>query len=144
METYFYQALLGLYDAHRSFCTRRFAALGLSTGQPKILSVLLSAEGILQKDLAARCHVEPATMTVLLQNMEKKGLVEKKTTHVSGGKRAYGIYLTEQGHKAAERVMEITMEAERICLQDVPKEEKDALLSQMMILRKKLLDASET
>ncbi len=143
MEAYFYQALLGLSDAHRGYCTRRFAALGLSAGQPKILSVLQSSEGILQKELAARCHVEPATMTVLLQNMEKKELIWKKTTHVSGGKRAYGIYLTEQGRDAAEHVMEITMEAERICFQDVTDVEKDVFLTQMRKLRKNLTDAGE-
>lgn len=141
MEAYFYRALLGLSEAHRSYCTRRFSALGLSTGQPKILSVLQSSEGILQKDLAARCHVEPATMTVLLQNMEKKGLITKKTTHVSGGKRAFGIYLSEQGRELSAHVMEITLDAERICFQNVTDAEKDIFLAQMLNLQKNLTDA---
>lgn len=34
--------------------------------------------------------------------MVKKGLVRKEETHVSGGKRALRIYLTEEGERLAQ------------------------------------------
>lgn len=52
------------------------------------MEALSEKEGYLQKDLAARCHVEPATMTIILTNMEKMGYIRRETAHVSGGKRA--------------------------------------------------------
>jgi DNA-binding MarR family transcriptional regulator len=42
-------------------------------------------------------------MTVLLNNMEKQDLIRKEAKLVSGGKRAYCIYLTEKGKEIAGR-----------------------------------------
>ena len=80
---------------------QEFQKLNITTGQPKVLSILSQKEGYLQKDLAERCHVEPATMTSILKKMEEKELIYKKSESVSGGKRAYAIYLTEQGRALA-------------------------------------------
>ena len=90
-----HEALIGCYTAHKRYCVQQFQNLNLTTGQPKVLYILLNNEGYLQKELAQRCHVEPATMTSLLNNMIKKGLIYKNIVYVSGGKRAYAIYLTK-------------------------------------------------
>lgn len=73
------------------YCERRrrqFYELNLSDGQPKVLANLLIMEGCIQKELAQICHVKTATMTALLQKMERDGLIIKKKEFVSGGKRA--------------------------------------------------------
>ena len=35
----------------------------LTPGQPKILDYLLYHDGVVQKEIASACHIEPATMT---------------------------------------------------------------------------------
>ena len=68
----------------------RYYTLGLSDGQPKVLSWLARCEGISQKDLAEKCNVRPATMTALLRKMLADDLVYRKSLHASNGKRVFG------------------------------------------------------
>ena len=122
-------ALLSASAAHQKSCWGDFRKLELSPGQPKVLSRLRYQEGYLQKELAALCHVEPATMVVLLSNMEKRGLIRKEVDHVSGGKRAFRIYLTEEGRRLAEQVDRVVEEIEEKGFTGFSEEEKDQLIS---------------
>ncbi len=122
-------ALINASAAHQKSCSAEFRKLELSPGQPKVLSRLRYQEGYLQKELAALCRVEPATMVVLLSNMEKRGLIRKEVVHVSGGKRAYRIYLTEEGRQLAEEVDRIVAEAEVKSFQGFSEDEKEQLVS---------------
>lgn len=122
-------ALLSASAAHQKSCWTDFRKLDLSPGQPKVLSRLRYQEGYLQKELAALCHVEPATMVVLLSNMEKRGLIRKEVDHVSGGKRAFRIYLTEEGRRLAHQVDLVVEEIEERGFAGFSEEEKDVLIS---------------
>ncbi len=122
-------SLLKASQAHEKSCWAEFQKLDLSPGQPKVLSRLRYQEGDLQKELAAFCRVEPATMAVLLANMEKKGLIRKEITHVSGGKRAYRVYLTELGRKLAEKVDAMVDEVEEKGYQGFTEDEKKELIA---------------
>ena len=73
----FFLSLLELSAAHAKKSREIFTTLGVSDAQPKILYILLAEDGWLQKDLAEFCKISPASMTILLNNMEKKNLVKK-------------------------------------------------------------------
>lgn len=122
-------SLLSASAAHQKSCWAGFRELDLSPGQPKVLSRLRYQEGYLQKELAALCRVEPATMVVLLSNMEKRGMIRKEVDHVSGGKRAYRIFLTEEGRRLAEKVDRVVEEMEEKGFAGFSEEEKDQLVS---------------
>lgn len=119
-----HKALIFSSAAHRKVCQSEFQKLNLSEGQPKVLEALSEKEGYLQKDLAARCHVEPATMTIILTNMEKRGYIRRETAHVSGGKRAFAVYLTDAGREAAALVENIVCDVEQVGLEGFSEEEK--------------------
>lgn len=121
-------SLLSASAAHQKSCWAGFRELDLSPGQPKVLSRLRYQEGYLQKELAALCYVEPATMVVLLANMEKRGLIRKEVDHVSGGKRAFRIFLTEEGRRLAEKVDCVVEEMEEKGFAGFSEEEKDQLI----------------
>ena len=127
----FYLALLGLAATHKKYSMQRFNQLDLTTGQPKVLAILLEKEGYLQKELAKRCHIEPATLTTILKNMENKDLIQKRPVVVSGGKKAYSIYMTEHGRKVAEDMIHIVEETEQICFQGFTEEEKKCMIAWM-------------
>ena len=57
----------------------------LTPGQPKILDYLLHHDGVVQKEIASACHIEPATMTSVLYGMEKKGYILRK--NLNGNRR---------------------------------------------------------
>lgn len=127
-ENYLHVLLITASALHKKKSRQRFQELNLSEGQPKVLSVLMANEGCLQKELARACHVEPATMTSLLKNMEKQGLICKETDFVSGSKRAYRIYYTEKGRELAVEVDDIVRELEEICFSSFTDSEKEEFL----------------
>ena len=75
---------------------------GLTPGQPKILDYLLHHDGAIQKEIAVFCHIEPASLTAILNGMENKGYVERKNEE--NNRRSFHIYLTEKGKKYAKRL----------------------------------------
>lgn len=103
-------------------------------------SLAMQEDGILQRDLAALCCVEPATMTVLLRKMQQDGLIEKRSTLVSGGKRAYNIYLTDKGHKLAKAVNLIMENAEKLAFTNFSASERDTFLTLLNRLTENLTE----
>lgn len=127
----FFREMLSLYYAHRAYNIRYYTSLGLTSGQPKVLNVLYEEEGYLQKELATRCRVEPATMTSLLAKMEKQDMIKKEIVYVSGGKRAYAIYLTDHGRRLARQVSEKAAQADEIALAGMSESERTQLIALM-------------
>lgn len=122
-------ALISCSAAHKKCSMQHFQDLDLSIGQPKVLAMLSLNEGCLQKDLAVFCHVEPATMTSVLNKMLEKGLIYKEPVSVSGGKKAYSIYLTDKGQALAYQVNQIVDDIEIIGYQGFDDSDKKLLVS---------------
>ncbi|MCR5684075.1 MAG: family 43 glycosylhydrolase [Lachnospiraceae bacterium] len=142
-----FKELIYLYSAHRKYNFHRFSELGLTTGQPKVLSILYDNEGFVQKDLAARCMVEPATMTSLLARMERDGLIFRKAHNGQNGKRVQSVFLTEKGRQMAKTVREITGDSDMVALSELSDEEQEQFLTYMHKIRvslEKKLETEET
>jgi DNA-binding MarR family transcriptional regulator len=129
MQDKIFLALLQTSGAHWEHARKGFQELGLSDGQPKVLYILKRSEGCVQKKLAQLCQIRESTMTVLLTKMEEKGYIYKETLRVSGGKRAYGIYLTEQGRELSDRLVELVDRLEELSFEGFSREEKEQLFS---------------
>ena len=56
-------------------------------------------------------------------------MIRKEVDHVSGGKRAYRIYLTEEGRRLAEQVDRVVEEIEQKSFAGFTEEEKDQLIT---------------
>lgn len=94
----------------------------LSIGQPKVLEYLFTHDGAIQKTIAQACQIEPATVTSLLIRMEKRGLIERK--YKNGDKRYLCVYLTEEGRKESEYVVNAFNLIETSALKDFSEQEK--------------------
>lgn len=70
-------------------------AIGIYRGQPPVLYVLHEQEGLTQSELAARLEVAPATVTKMLQRLERAGFVQRQTD--SEDQRVSRVYLTDAG-----------------------------------------------
>ncbi|GIP40415.1 MarR family transcriptional regulator [Paenibacillus sp. J31TS4] len=80
---------------------------GVFPGQPPLLSHLSEQDGLSQKELAEKMHNRPATVTVMLDRMEKAGLVERRTDPADH--RVSRVHLTDRGreaHKETRKIME--------------------------------------
>lgn len=139
MRTPLHVALIGASSLHKKRSRDAFQAIGLSDGQPKVLAHLLAEEGLLQRELASLCMVEPATMTVLLRKMATDGLIWKDSVRVQG-KRAYRIYLTDKGRSQGEKAMQMVANLENESFRGFSEEEKDQLVNLLLRVFENLRD----
>mgnify|MGYP000868166099 FL=1 len=137
-EKRLHTALIASYSTHKNTSMKEFQMLNLTAGQPKVLTILSRKEGYLQKDLAKATHVQPATMSTLLSNMIEKDLVYKKRKSVSGGKRAFAIYLTDRGRLMAKEVNKIVDAMEEASFQGFDESEKEQLIDLLWRVHKNL------
>ncbi len=81
--------------AHRQLMMRRLAEHDAHPAQTFCIKALSTHDGITQRDLAEMLHIARPTATVMLQKMEKAGLVERRVDEKD--QRYTRIYLTERG-----------------------------------------------
>lgn len=98
---------------------------GLTLGQPKVLDYLKDHDGVIQKDIAAACHIEPASLTSILNGMEKKELIIRKICN--GNRRSFHIFLTSKGKEQTNRIENEFEKIEQSALNGFTKAEKDML-----------------
>lgn len=86
---------------HFSTFHQTLSRFGLGKGQPPILKYLSLNDGCKQSEIAQKEHVTAATMTVMLQTMEKNGLIERKSDDKD--LRIMRVYITDKGRKVQEK-----------------------------------------
>ena len=99
---------------------------GLTSGQPKVLDYLKNHNGAVQKDIAAGCHIEPASLTAILNGMQTKGLIERRLC--PDNHRFYNVYLTETGRLYVGRLENEFDTIESYALQNFSKADKEQLI----------------
>jgi DNA-binding MarR family transcriptional regulator len=114
--------LVKLGKAHRVLVSDALAELGLHLGQDLLLGELWEHDGLPQSELIGRLHVEPPTMTKMLQRMERAGLLRRERAPASG--RLWRVYLTERGRALEGPVLQIRAEVERRLLSGLGPDER--------------------
>jgi MarR family transcriptional regulator for hemolysin len=66
--------------------------------------------GVRQKELATALSIEGPTLVRLLDNLERRGLIERREDETD--RRARGIYLTRAGRELAVRVAKVGTEVQ--------------------------------
>ena len=66
--------------------------------------------GVRQKELATALSIEGPTLVRLLDNLERRGLIERREDEAD--RRARGIYLTRAGRELARRVAKVATEVQ--------------------------------
>lgn len=107
---------------HRRRSTYEFMKCNLTAGQPRMINYLFEHNGCIQREIAADCHMEPASVTSVLNSMEKSGLVEKRP--VKGDKRALEVWLTNKGLEKKKVIDRIFISMADECFQGFSEEEK--------------------
>ena len=99
---------------------------GLTLGQPKVLDYLKDHDGAEQKDIARGCHIEPGTLTSLLNRMEECRLVERRM--LNGNRRSFFIFLTEKGKRQLKLVTQAFTEIEEKAFQGIPEADREKFM----------------
>ena len=88
---------------HRARAHVLLEELGLYRGQPPVLRALWEQEGLTHTELAERLQVRPATITKMIQRMERAGFVERRQDLED--QRVSRVYLAQAGHAVREAVL---------------------------------------
>ena len=129
--------LANVSHLHRTRIHQLLETLELYQGQPPALRELWKQEGLTQSELASRLKITPATVTRMLQRMEKTGFIRREPD--PDDQRVTRVFLTGAGRAVQEQVECVfrTLEAETFAGLDP--EELSLLRGLLLRLRENLL-----
>jgi len=119
----------------------QYESLGLYRGQPRVLGALWKQEGLTHTELAHLLCVQPATITKMLQRMEKAGFVERR--HDLEDRRVSRVYLTAAGRAVREDVQKVWRSLEEEAFSGFTEEEGTLLRLFFFRIRDNLTEATE-
>ena len=126
MDFSFHYLIMAEHSIFQKEILIKLKGLGLTIGQPKILDYLRTHDGAGQKDISHGCHIEPGTLTTLLNRMEENGLVER--CMLNGNRRSSYVFMTEKGKKQADAVANAFKELEEKAFYGLSDEERTILM----------------
>lgn len=115
---HFTHLLYELRDCLRQFLQQKFKenSIDLTYEMHQIMACLWRKDGINQQELADLTVKDKASMTYLIDNLTKRGLV--KRTEDSSDRRSKLIYLTAKGKQLGKKVEPLVAELFAIASQD--------------------------
>jgi MarR family transcriptional regulator, organic hydroperoxide resistance regulator len=115
-------------------------AIGLHRGQPPLLHALWDREGQTHSQLAERLGLAAATVTRMLQRMEKAGFVVRQAD--GEDERVSRVYLSESGRAIRSAVQQVWQTMERENLAGLTEEELRVLQRCLLQMRDNLRRAT--
>ena len=115
--------------------------VGLHRGQHFVLRALWEREGYTQSELAHQTRVSPATITNMLQRMERDGLVERRQD--ADDQRVTRVYLTDAGHRVQDAAEAAWRQIEDEAFAGFTADERSLLNDLLQRVRQNLAQASE-
>jgi len=108
----------------RKFGQREFSKRGidLSSEQWVVMKRVHETPGITQKEIAESTYKDPASVTRMIDLLEKKGLLVRGVE--KGDRRAFSISLTKDGMKYVEEILPLAEEMRRFGLKSVSNSDK--------------------
>ena len=95
--------------ASRRFA-ERIAAVGLNPPLFRVLNLVAAAEGRSQQAIAAAIEIPPSRMVALVDELEQRGLVERRPDPED--RRVRALFLTAKGKRCLKRGREIATQHE--------------------------------
>ena len=119
----FLLAQLGAHAA--SQFTERLGVLDLAPPDAGILRLLRVAAGLSQQELASKLQIHPSRLVAILDNLEKRQLVERKAN--PDDRRQYSLHLAKDGGEILQRIGKVAKEHQDALLSALNSEERDKL-----------------
>lgn len=126
--------LVQICRAHRNRAQELLGRLNIHPGQEMMLLRLWSAEGVTQSEVAEQLCVQPATVTRMLDRLERTGLVQRQAD--TADQRVSRVYLTEVGRGLIAPIQKVWQELESVSFQNLT-------LAEQILLRRLLLQVYE-
>ncbi|WP_188759329.1 MarR family winged helix-turn-helix transcriptional regulator [Edaphobacter acidisoli] len=123
--------LLSQLGAHAaSQFAERLKVLDLAPQDAGVLRLLRVAAGLSQQELAGRLRIHPSRLVAILDNLGKRGLVERRANQED--RRLYSLFLTKRGEETLERIGKVAQEHQEALLSALSREERDTLATLLL------------
>lgn len=123
----FLLAQIGAHAASRF--AARLSKLKLAPAHAGILYILRQAPAITQHALAARLGMVPSRLVTLLDELESRGLIERRRSDED--RRRHAVVLTQKGSECLAAIGQISREHERTLLKVLSGEEQRQLAAML-------------
>jgi DNA-binding MarR family transcriptional regulator len=108
----------------------RLSAINLSPPHAGILRFVNTSGGISQQALAMNLHILPSRLVVLIDELEERGLVERRADPAD--RRSYALHLTDTGRDAMKAIGRLARDHQDALLASLSTEERDRLASLLL------------
>src|SRR5262249_53086339 len=120
--------LLAQVGAHASeMFAKRISRLRLSLPEVGLLRIVAVTEGQSQKSLAAKLSVVPSKLVQLVDQLEERGLIERRIHPTD--RRTHALFLTEKGRHTLGAIGRVAREHEDALLAALSDPEREQLAS---------------
>ncbi len=107
---------------HTAYIDRAMAGFGLSNGQGGVITAIGRSGSLTQNELARFRQVTPATISIMLDRMERDGLVLRTASRENS--RANAVTLTEKGQAFYQELQTLTSGEPEQVFKGLTEEEK--------------------
>lgn len=101
-----------------------------------LLRTIAPAEGISQQALAERLHTQPSRVVTMVDALEKRGLIERRSN--PDDRRARELYMTEKGRNVLRNAFILASELERRLCGGLSGDERKQLLGMLHRVERQL------
>ena len=112
------------------YFTLELSETELNASELVYLAQLYAHDGLTQEEMAKELSVDKAATARVMQSMEKKNLIVRKTDEKD--KRAKRVFLTEKATRFEDRIREIQKDWITYITQDMTMEESEKFYSQLI------------
>jgi DNA-binding MarR family transcriptional regulator len=113
--------------------------IGMYRGQPHVIDLLHEQDGLTHTELAEQLEVTPATVTKMIQRMEKAGFLRRKPD--PDDQRVSRVYLTKAGRAVRLKLQAFQQQMDRDSFRGFSEEERTVLRGFLQRLRENLTQA---
>jgi DNA-binding MarR family transcriptional regulator len=124
----FLLAQLGAHAA--SQFAERVGVLELTPADAGILRLLRAAAGLSQQELAGRLQIHPSRLVAILDNLEKRGFVERRAN--PDDRRLYSLHLTQAGGEVLEKIGNVARKHQDDLFSSISGEERNMLATLLL------------
>lgn len=112
---------------HHKFYRKVFHDFNLHRGQHRVLNILIQKNGIKQVELAKRMSITAATLTRMVQSMERNGFLKRYKDEKD--QRVTLLKLTELGRRTHIEIDQILEKRDKEIFRAFSDDEKDIFIS---------------
>ena len=121
--TLFLLSQVGAHVAQRF--AQRIAPLGITPPHSGILRALSESAGLSQQQLATRLNVHPSRLVALVDELESKGLAERRQS--SEDRRTHALQLTDAGRKMIGEIGRVALKLQSELCAALSAQERETL-----------------